>query len=56
MDIAQEELHGCELQDIDWPLHGNIEFLNVTLQYMPSLPAALCDVTCTFAGGTQVCS
>ncbi|KAK1373190.1 ABC transporter C family member 13 [Heracleum sosnowskyi] len=53
MDIAQEELHGCHLLDTDWPLHGNIEFLNVTLQYMPSLPAALCDITCTFSAGTQ---
>ena len=56
MDVATEELHECQLLDTEWPLHGNIEFQNVTLKYRPSLPAALCDLTCTFAGGTQVCS
>ncbi|XP_017229484.1 ABC transporter C family member 13 isoform X1 [Daucus carota subsp. sativus] len=53
MDVATEELHECQLLDTEWPLHGNIEFQNVTLKYRPSLPAALCDLTCTFAGGTQ---
>ncbi|XP_074354051.1 ABC transporter C family member 13 isoform X2 [Apium graveolens] len=53
MGIAQEKLHGCQILDTNWPLHGNVEFLNVTLKYMPSLPAALSDITCTFTGGTQ---
>ncbi|CAK9157464.1 unnamed protein product [Ilex paraguariensis] len=54
MDIPQEELHGCQSIDPDWPLQGHIEFQNVTLRYMPSLPAALRNLTFTIPGGTQV--
>lgn len=56
MDIPQEELHGTKLLDPDWPFQGQIEFINVTLKYMPSLPAALHDLTFIVVGGTQVCS
>ncbi|KAK9141507.1 hypothetical protein Syun_010907 [Stephania yunnanensis] len=54
MDVPQEDLHGCQSLLPGWPFEGKIEFQNVTLQYMPSLPAALLDVTFTIAGGTQV--
>ncbi|KAK9149846.1 hypothetical protein Scep_008603 [Stephania cephalantha] len=54
MDVPQEDLHGCQSLLPGWPFEGKIEFQNVTLQYMPYLPAALLDVTFTIAGGTQV--
>ncbi|KAJ9559656.1 hypothetical protein OSB04_004816 [Centaurea solstitialis] len=54
MDIPQEELQGNEDLDVDWPFRGEIEFRNVTLRYMPSLPPALRDLSLTIAGGTQV--
>ncbi|CAL5361622.1 unnamed protein product [Camellia sinensis] len=54
MDIPQEELDGCQQLEPDWPLQGQIEFQNVTLRYMPSLPAALKDVSFVIAGGMQV--
>lgn len=54
VDIPQEELHGTKLLDPDWPFRGQIEFINVTLKYMPSLPAALHDLTFIVVGGTQV--
>ncbi|XP_022853952.1 ABC transporter C family member 13 isoform X4 [Olea europaea var. sylvestris] len=54
MDIPQEELMGENSLDPTWPLHGEIQFQNVTLRYMPSLPPALRDVSFTVAGGTQV--
>ncbi|XP_052182316.1 ABC transporter C family member 13 isoform X3 [Diospyros lotus] len=54
MDIPQEEPHGSQQLEPDWPLHGWIEFQNVTLRYMPSLPPALQDLSFIIAGGTQV--
>ena len=54
MDIPQEELQGCQSLNPDWPRRGVIEFHNVTLRYMPSLPAALCDITFTVGEGMQV--
>ncbi|GLT38273.1 hypothetical protein SLA2020_125310 [Shorea laevis] len=54
MDVPQEELHGCQSLSPNWPLQGVIEFQNVTMKYMPSLPAALDDITFTIAGGTHV--
>ncbi|KAB1218804.1 ABC transporter C family member 13 [Morella rubra] len=54
MDIPQEELHGCQSLNPDWPSQGLIEFQNVSLRYMPSLPAALRDITFTVGEGTQV--
>ncbi|OVA01330.1 ABC transporter [Macleaya cordata] len=53
-DVPQEELQGCQHLHQDWPFQGEIEFQNVTLRYMPSLPPALHDITFTIAGGTQV--
>ncbi|XVF24656.1 hypothetical protein REPUB_Repub13aG0145900 [Reevesia pubescens] len=54
MDVPQEELHGFQSLNSSWPFQGVIEFQNVTMKYMPSLPAALNDITFTIAGGTQV--
>lgn len=54
MDVPQEELSGHQPLSTDWPVHGLIEFQNVTMRYKPSLPAALHDVTFTIEGGTQV--
>ncbi|XP_059642397.1 ABC transporter C family member 13 isoform X2 [Cornus florida] len=54
MDIPEEDLHGCQQLEVGWPLQGHIEFQNVTLRYMPSLPAALHNITFTIEGGTQV--
>ncbi|OMO74143.1 hypothetical protein COLO4_26706 [Corchorus olitorius] len=54
MDVPQEELRGSQSLNSSWPFQGVIEFQNVTMKYMPSLPAALNDITFTIAGGTQV--
>ncbi|KAL2332527.1 hypothetical protein Fmac_020108 [Flemingia macrophylla] len=54
MDIPQEEQTGCLYMNTDWPNLGVIEFQYVTLKYMPSLPAALCNLSFKIAGGTQV--
>ena len=55
MNIPEEEqLHGHQSLDPDWPNQGHIGFQNVTLRYMPSLPPALTDITFTITGGMQV--
>ncbi|XP_058226625.1 ABC transporter C family member 13 [Rhododendron vialii] len=54
MDVPQEELLGNQQLDPEWPLQGQIEFQNVTLRYIPSLPAALKDVSFIIPGGMQV--
>lgn len=54
MDVPQEELDGCQSLNPDWPLHGLIEFENVILRYMPSLPPALHNISFTIAGGMKV--
>ncbi|XP_025614974.1 ABC transporter C family member 13 isoform X2 [Arachis hypogaea] len=54
MDIPQEEQGGCLNVNPDWPNLGVIEFQNVTLKYMPSLAPAICNLSFTIAGGTQV--
>lgn len=54
MDIPQEEPCGSLAIPRDWPYQGQVEFQNVVLRYMPSLPPALCDISFTIAGGTQV--
>lgn len=55
MNIPQEEHQGHNIPDANWPFQGQIEFHNVTLKYMPSLPPALRDLSLTITGGTQVC-
>ena len=54
MDIPREELHGSLPTKSNWPHQGQIEFLNVTLGYMPSLSDALKDVSFTIVGGILV--
>lgn len=54
MDIPQEEQAGCQHLTSDWPNQGIIEFQHVTLKYMPSSPAALCNLSFRIEGGTQV--
>lgn len=54
MDVPQEEVGAQVLVDQSWPSCGEIQFQNVTLRYMPSLPAALYDVSFTISGGMQV--
>jgi ATP-binding cassette subfamily C (CFTR/MRP) protein 10 len=54
MDIPQEEQHGCQSLDPDWPTRGLIEFQNVTLRYMPSLSDALHEISFTIVEGMQV--
>lgn len=53
MDIPQEVV-GDEQLVITWPSQGEIQFHNVTLRYMPSLPPALHGVSFVIEGGTQV--
>ncbi|KAB2028831.1 hypothetical protein ES319_D05G122500v1 [Gossypium barbadense] len=52
IDVPQEELR--QYLNSSWPFQGVVEFQNVTMKYIPSLPAALNDITFTIAGGTQV--
>ncbi|XP_028766439.1 ABC transporter C family member 13 isoform X2 [Neltuma alba] len=54
MDIPQEEIAGRLFMNPDWPNQGVIEFQNVTLKYKPSLPPALCNLSFTIAGGSQI--
>ncbi|KAF8041794.1 hypothetical protein BT93_A0402 [Corymbia citriodora subsp. variegata] len=54
MDVPQEQLGGHPPPNLDWPSQGLIEFQHVTMRYMPSLPAALNDLTFTIPGGMQV--
>lgn len=54
MDIPQEELRGSQSLNLDWPFQGTIEFQNVTMRYMPSLPPALRGISFTVPGGMKV--
>lgn len=54
MDIPPEKLTGESLLDPNWPSKGLIQFHNVTLRYMPSLPPALSDVSFIIPEGSQV--
>lgn len=56
MDIPQEELRGSQSLNPDWPFQGLVEFQNVTMRYVPSLPPALHGITFAIAGGMQVCA
>lgn len=53
MDVPQEDVGGYPLHQ-QWPHQGQINFVNVTLQYKPQLLPALCGVSFTISGGTQV--
>ncbi|XP_057540616.1 ABC transporter C family member 13 isoform X3 [Amaranthus tricolor] len=54
MDIPQEDSCGALAIPKDWPSQGQIEFQNVVLRYLPSLPPALCNISFTITGGSQV--
>ncbi|XP_050381430.1 ABC transporter C family member 13 isoform X2 [Argentina anserina] len=54
MEVPQEEVHGLQPLNCNWPFQGRIEFQNVTLRYKPSFPAALCDISFTIDGGMHV--
>lgn len=54
MEVPQEEVHGLQSLNCNWPYQGRIEFQNVTLRYKPSFPAALCDISFTIDGGMHV--
>lgn len=56
MEIPQERLAGENRPDPNWPSKGEILFQNVTLQYMPTLPPALSDVSFHIPGGSSVSS
>ncbi|CAA0827331.1 multidrug resistance-associated protein 11 [Striga hermonthica] len=53
MDIPQEKLSGEPLNP-NWPLKGEIQFHNVTLRYMPSLPPALSNFSFSIPAGSRV--
>ncbi|KAA3486884.1 ABC transporter C family member 3-like isoform X2 [Gossypium australe] len=36
-----------------WPLHGEVNILNLQVQYAPHLPLVLRGLTCTFPGGLK---
>lgn len=54
MDMSPEKLTGESVLDPNWPSRGRIQFRNVTLRYMPSLPPALSDVSLTIPQGSHV--
>ncbi|KAJ7004811.1 ABC transporter C family member 13 isoform X1 [Populus alba x Populus x berolinensis] len=54
MDIPQEELRGSQSLNLDWPFQGTIEFQNVMMRYMPSLPPALHGISFKVPGGMKV--
>ncbi|GMN36333.1 hypothetical protein TIFTF001_005927 [Ficus carica] len=55
MNIPEEEqLYGHQSLNPIWPYQGQIEFHDVTLRYMPSLPPALRDISFIIEGGMQV--
>ncbi|KAJ6414602.1 hypothetical protein OIU84_003577 [Salix udensis] len=54
MDIPQEEFRGSQSLNLDWPFQGTIEFQNVMMRYMPSLPPALHGISFTVPGGMKV--
>ncbi|KAG6511042.1 hypothetical protein ZIOFF_029091 [Zingiber officinale] len=54
MGIPQEELQGSKSLPTGWPPQGLIEFDHVSLQYRPSLPAALKDLSFSIAAGMKV--
>ncbi|XP_047963792.1 ABC transporter C family member 13 [Salvia hispanica] len=54
IDISPEKLTGESVLDANWPSKGKIQFQNVTLRYMPSLPPALVDVSLIIPEGSHV--
>ncbi|XP_010533091.1 PREDICTED: ABC transporter C family member 13 isoform X2 [Tarenaya hassleriana] len=54
MDVPQEEISGHQSLSHDWPFEGTVEFHDVSMRYMPSLPPALNGISFTIRGGMQV--
>lgn len=54
MDVPQEEVYGRQSLTGKWPVQGLVEFHNVTMRYIPTLPPALSNISLTIQGGTHV--
>ncbi|XP_010467156.1 PREDICTED: ABC transporter C family member 13 isoform X2 [Camelina sativa] len=54
MDVPQEEVSGRQSLSGKWPVQGLVEFHNVTMRYISSLPPALNHISFTIQGGMQV--
>ncbi|CAL9222685.1 unnamed protein product [Arabidopsis halleri] len=54
MDVPQEEVSGRQSLSGKWPVQGLVEFLNVTMRYISTLPPALNHISFTIQGGMHV--
>lgn len=54
MDVPQEEVSCCQSLSGKWPVQGVVEFHNVTMRYISTLPPALNHISFTIQGGMQV--
>ncbi|XP_023634190.1 ABC transporter C family member 13 isoform X2 [Capsella rubella] len=54
MDVPQEEVSGRQSLSGKWPVQGVVEFHNVTMRYIPTLPPALNNISFIVQGGMQV--
>ncbi|KAL0738072.1 hypothetical protein Bca4012_014282 [Brassica carinata] len=54
MDVPQEEVSGSQSLSGKWPVQGLVEFHNVTMRYISTLPPALNHISFTIQGGMQV--
>ncbi|CAN8325085.1 unnamed protein product [Cochlearia groenlandica] len=54
MDVPQEEVSGSESLNGKWPVQGLVEFHNVTMRYISTLPPALNNISFVIQRGTQV--
>uniref|UniRef100_A0A1J3GMA5 ABC-type xenobiotic transporter n=4 Tax=Noccaea caerulescens TaxID=107243 RepID=A0A1J3GMA5_NOCCA len=54
MDVPQEEVSGRQSLTGKWPVQGLVEFHNVTMRYIPTLPPALSNISFTIQEGTHV--
>ena len=54
MDVPQEEVSGQQSLRGKWPVQGLVEFHNVTMRYISTLPPALNHISFTIQGGMQV--
>lgn len=50
---APEVIEDCR-PEIEWPSQGLIEFNNLHVQYSPSLPMVLKEITCVMPGGKKI--
>ncbi|CAN7081183.1 unnamed protein product [Brassica oleracea var. botrytis] len=54
MDVPQEEVSGSQSLSGKWPVQGLVEFHNVTMRYISTMPPALNHISFTIQGGMQV--